>query len=704
MISDQIILNKASHKLIQDAHEFYISKKFQQALETYIKIINCGNNRISIIAYIGWGNCLRSLDLHKEALDAYEKAIILDPESYIAHDCKASILRDLGNHEDALVEHLKAISIRPQVGIYYMHKALTLEKLEHYEDAIISHKKAIELDPGLEILCANSLNSLEILLKKTKSVNCSKKFILKLNDKNIKLNSDSLYQYTHKIKPIKKQPIASDTREKEILLQSSDIASPNLQKKAIFFYEFRFNQKSNKVKSCQLYLSELLSIKEELELEDLPENYYRKSNDSDLTLFNREVFLDSNNFYIHTETNNEKIIELQDSPEDCFSQTKSLESIDDLRLLKSNNSSVSIEENNEERIEPKDGLIRQPKKQGLKDLNDDQYFGLVKLFEDKSSKDELLDNNLALLELNPSKKDFLQKGLYKKNSPEINILSNLSTGISDKANEDRDFSQISTPKKMSLPSKDLELENQDIEINSNTQKVVNLNMINKLIAHINKGKAYQKIQKIEETINEFELADNLIWQCKDPNLHIDHIIYFRSIKGYISKLYNLSLDIKDLSQKLSKQQGVKLLQKFDSIFKKANLLISDSLQEINLENIEGPKNIDSMQSLDKQIKLIEKKIISAQTNPIDIINTNKTSPCKADCIIFHQDAIYDNLIMNYSELFNYCIKKIGIVNVINLSPYIDKNLIEESLNYNDYDRVVEGLIELLASNLPESFF
>ena len=326
----------------------------------------------------------------------------------------------------------------------------------------------------------------------------------------------------------------------------------------------------------------------------------------------------------------------------------------------------------------------------------------MKLFEDKSSKNEILSNNSPLLEFSFVKRDLPEKSLDKKKSFEINIFSNLSTGISDKANEDIDCSQISNPKKMSLPSKDLELENQYIEINSNKHTEANQNMmINQLIAHINKGKAYQKIQKIKDTINEFQLADNLIRQCKDPNLHIDHIIYFRCIKGYISKFYNLSLDIKDLSQKLSKQEGIKFLQKFDSVFKKANLLISDSLQGIDLENIEGPKNIESMQLLDKKIQLIEEKILSAQTQPIDFININKTSPCKVDCIIFHQDVIYDNLIMNYSELFNYCIKKIGIVNVINLSPYINNQLIYESFHSNEYDIALNALIGLMDSNLSE---
>ena len=63
MVSDKHMLNEASYILLKQAHDFYILKEFQKAFNSYVKTINCGNDRILIIAYIGCGNSLRGLNL-----------------------------------------------------------------------------------------------------------------------------------------------------------------------------------------------------------------------------------------------------------------------------------------------------------------------------------------------------------------------------------------------------------------------------------------------------------------------------------------------------------------------------------------------------------------------------------------------------------------------------------------------------------------
>ncbi|MCX6697822.1 MAG: tetratricopeptide repeat protein [Methanoregula sp.] len=122
------------------------------------------------------GSALHCLGRDQEALEAFTKAIELDPSLDIArknldhvqleiknegsYDAEvqwkiAKNLSDSGECSSALVASEKAISMNPQVGKYWNVKGCALHCLGRNREALEAFTKAVELDPSLTIAQKN---------------------------------------------------------------------------------------------------------------------------------------------------------------------------------------------------------------------------------------------------------------------------------------------------------------------------------------------------------------------------------------------------------------------------------------------------------------------------------------------------------------------------------------------------------------------
>ena len=68
-------------------------------------------------AYIDWGNTLGELGQHKEAVEKYEKALQIDPESAIAYHNLGSELMRLGRRKEALEMQTKGAELDPKYPV-----------------------------------------------------------------------------------------------------------------------------------------------------------------------------------------------------------------------------------------------------------------------------------------------------------------------------------------------------------------------------------------------------------------------------------------------------------------------------------------------------------------------------------------------------------------------------------------------------------
>jgi len=86
---------------------------------------------------------------YDEALQAYEKAIELDPNLAMAWDGKGDALDFLGRNDEALQAHEKAIELDPNLAMAWNGKGNSLYMQNRYDEALQAYEKAIELDPNL---------------------------------------------------------------------------------------------------------------------------------------------------------------------------------------------------------------------------------------------------------------------------------------------------------------------------------------------------------------------------------------------------------------------------------------------------------------------------------------------------------------------------------------------------------------------------
>ena len=93
------------------------------------------------------GEALEGLNLYKEALHPFEKAISLDPNYTDAYVSKGNALFNLKRHEEALAAYEQAIRLDPNNANFYAYKSAALAMLggrdSEFQQAIEKAKKLL---------------------------------------------------------------------------------------------------------------------------------------------------------------------------------------------------------------------------------------------------------------------------------------------------------------------------------------------------------------------------------------------------------------------------------------------------------------------------------------------------------------------------------------------------------------------------------
>jgi tetratricopeptide (TPR) repeat protein len=97
----------------------------------------------------------------EEAINAYDKAIEIDPKYVTAWKNKGNVLYSLGRYNESLEALDKAIEIVPEYGLAWYSKGLTLYELGRYEESIQAYDKALETFPDNAGIWYNKGNALE---------------------------------------------------------------------------------------------------------------------------------------------------------------------------------------------------------------------------------------------------------------------------------------------------------------------------------------------------------------------------------------------------------------------------------------------------------------------------------------------------------------------------------------------------------------
>ena len=105
-------------------------------------------------------NDLLSSGKYDEALQAYDKAIEINPNYVDTWNTKGNVLYCLARYDEALQAYDKAIEINPNNAIYYYNEGGALNKLGKYDEALQAYDKAIDIDPNYADVWNDKANAL----------------------------------------------------------------------------------------------------------------------------------------------------------------------------------------------------------------------------------------------------------------------------------------------------------------------------------------------------------------------------------------------------------------------------------------------------------------------------------------------------------------------------------------------------------------
>jgi tetratricopeptide (TPR) repeat protein len=112
----------------------------------FLKEIN-PNLDLTAEDYVNQGNAFYYEQRYPEAIESYNQALMLQPDSAIAWAQKAKALRRSKQLEAALEANDRAISIDPTFSSAWFGRMYTLLTLKQYEEALVAVDRMIELNP-----------------------------------------------------------------------------------------------------------------------------------------------------------------------------------------------------------------------------------------------------------------------------------------------------------------------------------------------------------------------------------------------------------------------------------------------------------------------------------------------------------------------------------------------------------------------------
>ncbi len=258
-------------------------KRYEEAIEAYEKAIELDPK--DAYAWVNKGFALDELKRYEEAIEAYEKAIELDPKNDFSWVSKGISLWQLKRYEEAIEAYEKAIELNPKNDFPWVNKGISLSELTRYEEAIEAYEKAIEINPKNAYAWINKGINLSELTRYEEAIEA--------HEKAIEINPKNAYAWINKgvgLRQLKRYKEAIEAYEKAIEINPEEaLGYSNLGE--LFFYLGNIKDASKNAKDAHERNKNLVSALTLQGRINIEEKDYADASES----FKRAISLDIGN-------------------------------------------------------------------------------------------------------------------------------------------------------------------------------------------------------------------------------------------------------------------------------------------------------------------------------------------------------------------------------------------------------------------------
>lgn len=182
------------------------NKQYNDAMVYYNQAVKLSNDdRLTSMIYNNLGTVKAELELHKEAVQDYDKAVELNPQYAEAYNNRGNTKTRLGQYAEAIQDYDETIKLNPKLAEAYNNRGNAKAELGQCTEAIQDYDKAIELNPKYAKAYYNRGNAKAELEQYSEAIQ-DYDIAIELNPKSAKAYSNrgnakvALRQYNESIK------------------------------------------------------------------------------------------------------------------------------------------------------------------------------------------------------------------------------------------------------------------------------------------------------------------------------------------------------------------------------------------------------------------------------------------------------------------------------------------------------------------------
>ncbi len=120
--------------------------ELKQAVDCYARSAQNAGERAPLPLY-NMGNALQKLNQFEDAIDAFEKALKIDPTMCDAWINRGRLLDDMGHHSRAIQSYDIALEVDPNDSMAWTNRGNSFRALENFKEALASYANALQIEP-----------------------------------------------------------------------------------------------------------------------------------------------------------------------------------------------------------------------------------------------------------------------------------------------------------------------------------------------------------------------------------------------------------------------------------------------------------------------------------------------------------------------------------------------------------------------------